>query len=608
MPTDLTSMKKWERKEIAVSAGETFEYFVYPPQQKSFDRVIVYIHGLISDINWFKLPLDLPDDTGVLFLPRHHRTDVDHFEQWTENYQACFEDFKQTHQSRFYHLVAQCFGSQTGMHWATEKPENFTSLTFVCPPIELRERFGLTTTFKIAVGKKKAVQHCLLTPFSYGRLPSLIRFIDNNPTTTYEFSNSFFRETANLRRWLKKNVITFPVPTHCLFASDDQVVRHETLVLPDNMNELPDQTTFLYSDHLFERMPCCDAFWKSVFRFQMDNEVQYAVQGEIKTVLVTGATGFLGSNLVREVHSRGYHVVPFVRNPEKAERMFADLTDRIEFRKGELTDLDSIDKALEGIDVIVHTAGHVREWDEYKNFEISNVNGTKNFLMIGHEKGIKQFIHISSLGVFGDTDQDHITENNRYVLSSDNYSNSKIRAEIIVKKYCRANRIPFGIVRPGFIYGEGDNNFFPNLIRNLRSGKVKYIGSKDNIVNTVYVGNVCALVATLIGNSRSFGQTYNISDPEDTKVSEIVERVADSIGVPRPAKVIPKPIAAAAATVFEKTYRLLNIKKAPPISRKKLTFVGRSRSVDASKAYQLMGGEAVSYAEGIMRTLASLKK
>ena len=608
MPNNLISIDEWERREVAVSTGEHFEYYIYPQQQKAFERAVIYIHGLISDIHWFRFPQDLPKGTAIIFLPRSPRSDVDHFEQWTEHYEACYQEFIATHQCRYYHLLAQCFGSQPGLHWATIKPENFTSLTFVCPPVELRDQFDLKTVLKIALGGKRALQRCLLTPSSYGRLPSLTHFIENNATTTYQFTHSFFKETGKLRRWLRKNVITYPAPTHCLFASDDQVVKHDALNFADNLSELPDQTTLLYSDHLLEWMPGSETFWRSVFRFQLDNEFHYSLQGEVKRVLVTGATGFLGSNLMRELHAHGYHVIPFVRNRARAEQMFADLTDRIEYRVGELTDLDSIDQALEGVDAVVHTAGHVREWDEYRNFEISNVDGTKNLLMIGHEKGIKQFIHISSLGVFGDTDQDHINENNRYVLSSDNYSNSKIRAEIFVKKYCRANRIPFGIVRPGFIYGKGDNNFFPNLIGNLRAGKVKYIGSKENIVNTVYVGNVSALVRALIGNSQSFGETYNISDPEDTKVSDIIERVADAIDVARPVKVVPKPVAATVATVFEKVYRMLKIKSAPPISRKKLTFVGRSRSVDASKAYRLMGDEAVSFQEGIRRTLEALEK
>ena len=600
--------KTFERKEISTASGEEIDYYVYPGGIAQSERTLVYIHGLVSDINWFEIPDDLPAGTSILFLPRHPRTHVSRYVEWMENYESCFLDFKTSHRSKYFHLVAQCFGTQPALQWVTERPENFTTVTLVNPPVEVRDRFNLKSVVEIAFGSGKACRECLLTPASYGRLPALVQFIKDNPTTTYEFTNSFFRETARLRRWLKANVITFPAPTHCVFSSEDKVVKYEVLKVPAALRDLPAQTTFFHGDHFLERSPSRARFWRSVQGFQLEREQESPSGQEIQNVLVTGATGFLGSHIVRALHASGKDVTVFVRNPEKARTMFPDIGERIHYRKGELTDLAAIDAALDGVDAVVHTAGHVREWDLYRNFEITNVEGTKNFLIVGHDKGIKQFIHISSLGVFGDTDQDHISENNRYVLSSDYYSNSKIHAEIFVKNYCTENRIAFGIVRPGFIYGEGDNNFFPNLIRNLRGGKVKYIGSKENFVNTVYVGNVVALVDAMIGNADSFGNTYNIADPQDTTIRQVVERVSDHIGVPQPTKVIPKPVALGLATVFELAYRLFKVKTAPPISRKKLTFVGRSRSVDAKRAFALIGRKPFSFEEGITRTLESLKK
>lgn len=598
----------FERKEISTKRGEQIDYYVYPSGVAQSERTLVYIHGLVSDINWFEIPHDLPPGTSILFLPRHPRTHARRYEQWMESYESCFLDFKASHRSKYFHLVAQCFGTQPAVHWISERPEHFTTVTLVNPPVQVRDNFSLRTILDITVGSSTSCRKCLLTPESYGRLPAFVEFIEQNPTTTYEFTNSFFRETARLRRWLKANAITFPAPTHCVFSSEDKIVKYEALKVPSALAELPAQTTFFHGDHFLERSPSRERFWRSVLGFQVEREQEYPSEHQIQNVLVTGATGFLGSHIVRALHTNGNDVTVFVRDPEKGRAMFQDIEERIHFKKGELTDLAAIDEALDGVDAVVHTAGHVREWDAYRNFEITNVDGTKNFLIAGHNKGIKQFLHISSLGVFGDTDQDHIDENNRYVVSSDYYSNSKIYAEIFVKNYCTENRIPFGIVRPGFIYGEGDNNFFPNLIKNLRGGKVKFIGSKDNFVNTVYVGNVAALVDAMIGNPDSFGNTYNIADPQDTTIRQIVERVSDHIGVNRPTKVIPKPIAIGLATIFEHAYRLFGIKTAPPISRKKLTFVGRSRSVNADKAFELIGREPFSFEDGIKRTLESMGK
>jgi len=600
--------KAFGRREVSTTRGEKIDYYVYPSNIAQSERTLVYIHGLVSDINWFEIPDDLPAGTSILFLPRHPRTHVNHYEQWTENYESCLIDFRASYRVKYFHLVAQCFGTQPALHWVIERPEHFATVTLVNPPVEVRDNFNLRAIFEIAFGSSTACRECLLTAASYGRLPALVRFIEQNPTTTYEFTNAFFRETGRLRRWLRANAIGFPAPTHCVFSSEDKVVKYEALKVPSALRELPAQTTFFHGDHFLERSPSRAAFWQSLHRFQLERERELLPTREIRRVLVTGASGFLGSHIVRALHASGKEVTVFVRDLEKGRAMFRDLEERIHFRKGALTDLATIDAALDGVDAVVHTAGHVREWDSYRNFEITNVEGTKNLLIVGHDKGIEQFIHISSLGVFGDTDQDHIGENNRYVISSDYYSNSKIHAEIFVKDYCTENRIAFGIIRPGFIYGEGDNNFFPNLIKNLRGGKVKYIGSKDNFVNTVYVGNVAALVNAMIGNAESFGSTYNIADPQDTTISQIVERVSDHIGAPRPTKVVPKPVATALANIFELAYRSFGIKTAPPISRKKLTFAGRSRSVNAERAYELIGRKPFSFDEGISRTLESLKR
>jgi nucleoside-diphosphate-sugar epimerase len=256
---------------------------------------------------------------------------------------------------------------------------------------------------------------------------------------------------------------------------------------------------------------------------------------------------------------------------------------------------------------VVHTAGFVSDWAPYEDFREVNVQGTKYLLVAAHAQGVKHFIHTSSLGVFGDTDQDQIDENNRYVLSSDAYSNSKIYAEIFVRRYCQENGVAFTIFRPGFIYGEGDNNFFPRLIENLESGKAKYIGSTENIVNTVYVGNIEELVATIIGNPAAVGETYNISDPQSTTIRELYDTVCEALDLPKPTAVIPKPISLGAAAVIETLAKTLGLHDAPPLTRKKVTFVARSRSVNAKKAYSLIGREPFGFQEGIRRTLEHIR-
>ena len=209
--------------------------------------------------------------------------------------------------------------------------------------------------------------------------------------------------------------------------------------------------------------------------------------------------------------------------------------------------------------------------------------------------------------MFGDTDQDNVAENHPLMLCSDHYSNSKIHSEVFVARYCAQHDLPHTIIRPGFIYGEGDRNFFPHLITALETGKVKYIGSGDNYLNAVYVGNVVQLVVKSLGDARTFGQRYNISDHEQVTVRRFMTDVANGLGLPVPVKTLPKGIALGIATIVERIYSTLRIKKAPPLTRKRVTFLARSRRIDSSKAYAYLESVPFSYEEGMRRTLAALK-
>ncbi len=596
-----------QERSLALADGTPGHYFVYAPEGQSFTRVLVYIHGLISDHHWFHIPGSMPSDTAILFLPRQPRTHVERFEQWSDNYQACLEDFQKHYQATWYHLLAQCYGVQPALHWASTLPQNFDTLTIVAPPRLPKSQYDTKTRVKIVTGPKKGVQKAMLDPEHYGRLASLIRFINENPTTTYDFSNAFWRETQRLRNWLDDSLVCYPAPTHCIYASDDEVTEPVELAIDGDLKELPSRTSFLYGFHFFERLPNHKLFWERSFEFMLAHERKAEIEGQVKTVLVTGASGFLGSHLVRRLHQEGFRVTAFVRNVEKARSMFQDLGDEIDYRAGSLEDLESMEAGLAGMDAVVHTAGFVSDWAPYEDFREVNVQGTKYLLVAAHAQGVKHFVHTSSLGVFGDTDQDQIDENSRYVLSSDGYSNSKIYAEIFVRRYCQENGIAFSIFRPGFVYGEGDNNFFPRLIENLEQGKAKYIGSTENIVNTVYVGNIEELVAKIVGNPAAVGETYNVSDPMSTTIRELYDTVCEGLDLPKPTAVIPKPVSLGAATVIETLAKKLGLQDAPPLTRKKVTFVARSRSVNARKAYALIGREPFSFQEGIRRTLEHIR-
>ena len=598
----------FRRIELLNDKKELICYYSLVPENNQINTAMVYLHGLMSDFSWFRLPPDLPNHIAVVYIQRQPKNHTHDFMEWFENYKLCLNDFCSQYNPAHVHLVANCFGTLPALLWITKKPETFTTLT-LCNPI-FRQKYNFSKKEILAIlfnnlRHKKNYRRTYLKVRHFSRIPAVMNFIENADDTTFEFSDAFFMQVLKLRKWLKKNLIDIGIPVHTIFSYEDEVV--DMTAHPSGFwkRVRPTKTSYFHTDHFIELQPQNREFWEEVTTFQRKYENKVKDSEEVKPVLVTGSTGFLGQHICKALSTSNYKVVALARDIDKAQAIFKGQED-IEIRKGDLNDTDSLEKALNNVDVIIHSAGIVSDWGEMKTFRKSNVEGTKNLLIIAHSKGLKQFVLVGSLGVLGDEDQDNLNEDSQLKYTTDYYSNSKIEQEFFVRKYCSHNRIPFTIVRPGFIYGEGDNNFFPKIISNLKKGKLKFIGPGSNHLNTVYVGNVATLVSRVTGNSSAFYQSYNLTDKNQIDVNRLVMDITEGLNLPIINKQVSLKTALAITYVFENLFRLLKIRKAPPFTRKKITFMARDRKINSEKAYKIIGEDYIPYPEGISLTLNHL--
>ena len=117
------------------------------------------------------------------------------------------------------------------------------------------------------------------------------------------------------------------------------------------------------------------------------------------SALVTGASGFIGGRLAERLAvEEGVHVRAMVRSPKKAERL-RKLP--LEIVQADLLDLPSLRKAIDGCDLVFHCAALVRETGDRNEFYQTNVEGTENILRVASDKGVRRFIHFSSVAVYG---------------------------------------------------------------------------------------------------------------------------------------------------------------------------------------------------------------
>ena len=203
-------------------------------------------------------------------------------------------------------------------------------------------------------------------------------------------------------------------------------------------------------------------------------------------VLITGAGGFLGSYIARDlIKLENYEVYSFSRNTYPHLISLGVIE-----RRGNLAIYEDVEKALMGMDAVVHTASMVGMWGRYEDFYKTNVEGTENIIKACLKLGIKKCVYTSTPSVvFGEENLCGVDESISYPkrhLSL--YAQTKAIAE---QKILAANTAELSTValRPHLIFGPGDQNLVPRVIEARKKGKIKIIGDGENLVDVTYVEN-----------------------------------------------------------------------------------------------------------------------
>jgi nucleoside-diphosphate-sugar epimerase len=173
-----------------------------------------------------------------------------------------------------------------------------------------------------------------------------------------------------------------------------------------------------------------------------------------KNVLVTGATGFIGSHLVKRLLREGAMVHALVRNTKKAKRMLPDV---VRIIRGDMTDSSSLHSAVKGQQVIYHLAAALAHLHKpMSTFRKVNVEGTRHLAEASLDHDVDRFIYISSVAVYGHDTEELVDERSPHRKSNAPYSDTKIEAEDIVRTMCQERGLPSVIVQPSHTYGTGE--------------------------------------------------------------------------------------------------------------------------------------------------------
>ena len=325
--------------------------------------------------------------------------------------------------------------------------------------------------------------------------------------------------------------------------------------------------------------------------------------------LVTGGGGFLGGVIVRRLLARGNAVRSFARGE------YPELTAiGVEVCRGDLADAEAVARTAEGCDVVFHAAAKAGVWGPYEAYYKTNVLGTANVIAACREHGVRRLVHTSSPSVvFDGRDQEGVDESAPYPARFlAHYPRTKARAEQMVLE-ANGPQLATVALRPHLIWGPGDPHLVPRLLAQGRAGKLRALGTRPNLVDSVYVDNAADahLLAAdrLRPGSPIAGKVYFISNDEPLPVVELMNRILATAGIPPITRRVPPAAAYVVGGLLEAVYYLLGLPGEPRMTRFVARQLATAHWFDVSAAKRDLGYRpAVSIEEGMERLARAIQR
>lgn len=315
-----------------------------------------------------------------------------------------------------------------------------------------------------------------------------------------------------------------------------------------------------------------------------------------QNILITGATGFVGSRLTEFLATQPGGQVTATGRRINAGQL--TIPPNVRFVAGDLSDRSFTDQLLTGVDVVVHAAALSSPWGDYADFHRANVIATENLLASAREAGVQRLVHISTPSIYFDgRDRFDIREEDplptRFV---NHYANTKFLAEGLV----RLSGLPYVILRPRAIIGRGDTVIMPRLIRARQENRLRVVGDGQNVVDLTSVSNlVDAIWLAINAPDSALGEAYNITNGQPVPLWPFVNQVLTQLRMPlgdaSPGEASPGPkripygLLYVLAGLSEVRARWLGGGREPALTRYGVGVLAKSCTLNIDKVRQRLG-------------------
>ncbi len=315
--------------------------------------------------------------------------------------------------------------------------------------------------------------------------------------------------------------------------------------------------------------------------------------------LVSGGLGFLGSAVVRELAGAGIDVRIFNRQGSRASGYAHPAGHHIAW--GDIRDREAVERAVAGVDIVVHTVSNFREARTDHEAHAINVGGTDNILQAAARAGVSRIALCSTIGVHGDV-TDAPADEDSPLNPGDVYQETKALAERRAREFERDHGLPVCIIRPASIYGPGDLRML-KLFQMIRRRRFIMLGSGNACFHPAYVDDVARGFLLGVTHPAAGGETFIIGSDRYLPLRDLVDTIARHLQVPSPGLRLPLAPLEALAHVCELACRPFGWE--PPLYRRRMSFFRNNRAFSIAKARRILGyAPRVNLDSGVERTIA----
>ncbi|GAA6619334.1 NAD-dependent epimerase/dehydratase family protein [Scytonema sp. NUACC26] len=321
-----------------------------------------------------------------------------------------------------------------------------------------------------------------------------------------------------------------------------------------------------------------------------------------KTLLITGISGFIGLRAAELAIAQGIKVCGLQDASDKTKKA-QNLGVKVTY--GNITDPAIAQTACQGVDVVLHTAELSKEGGALDQFRKINVDGTINMAKAAKSAGVKTFIHLSSVLVYGFNYPDRIAEDGPLCGENNPYCETKIEAEKALLELNEPENFGVIVIRPGDVYGPGSIPWIVRPLLMMRQRLFAYANDGRGVINHVYIDNLIDAIFLAI-QKETYGEIFNVTDGEETSWKDYFTQLADVAGLPAPFS-LPKDELKLFLKLRYQGQKLF--RKQADILPEAVDFMTRPHAYSIDKAQKLLSYKPIiNLEEGMRRTQEWLKK